>query len=891
MARGGQPARASATAVGRWPFVGRTSILDSIGEALGAGHTAAVLLYGQSGVGKTRLGNECADRAAAAGHPVARVSANRSLAQIPLGALVALLAPGRAGEADPSGITDDFVKLYGYARRVISALGDGRRLVLLVDDLPALDSLSVALLAQLVEAGAVLLLATVRDGEAVPDAFLGLWSGDRALRVDVPLLRRGECHALLGAVLGGTVSASCVAGLYRASRGNALHLRELVLGARADGSLAAVNGAWRLTRPPAATVALRDLLTIRLETVTDPAERAVLERLALCHPLAVDEFPDEADRRSLARLDEIGLVRLDESGGRMVAELSHPQYAEVVRGGLSRLRARALLLEQAELADRRPGGNVDALRVASWRLAATGTADPGLLLRAARLARMAHDFPAVQRLAGAAAGAATTMSGGAELLLLLGEAQGELGQPDEALSTLTRAAGLPAAPPVAARLAVARAMILGYHCGRPDDALAVLRAARRALPGQDEVLAYAAAGLFGDADETAAALAELDSVGPRAGRGTDWAMAVVPALATAGRTDEAVAVAADAVAEWHGPGRGAARHASEPLMAQALALSEDGRLDEAVAAARRALAQALDDGLDRSACAAGSRLAGVYLLAGRPRSAFRLYRDVVSGARSYGLDSQRQLALCGLTVAAAWLGDVAAARAAWTELPPAAGPAGAWRVVADAWLSAAEGDLRTAIGLLEAGGDEARRRGQSTVAAALWHDVARLGRPDRAAPHLVELAAAGRSPLVTARAAHATARVERDVAGLVETVNAFDGMGAVLFAAEVAADAARTARAAGSPRKAAALLARATALSRRCEGACTPALLAAGSVEPLTAREREIAMMAAAGLPSRDIAERLVLSVRTVDNHLRAGYQKLGVSSRVELRAALQLAK
>jgi DNA-binding CsgD family transcriptional regulator len=38
--------------------------------------------------------------------------------------------------------------------------------------------------------------------------------------------------------------------------------------------------------------------------------------------------------------------------------------------------------------------------------------------------------------------------------------------------------------------------------------------------------------------------------------------------------------------------------------------------------------------------------------------------------------------------------------------------------------------------------------------------------------------------------------------------------------------------------------------------------------------------MAAAGTASREIAERLFLSVRTVDNHLQRVYSKLGVVSR-----------
>jgi DNA-binding CsgD family transcriptional regulator len=57
---------------------------------------------------------------------------------------------------------------------------------------------------------------------------------------------------------------------------------------------------------------------------------------------------------------------------------------------------------------------------------------------------------------------------------------------------------------------------------------------------------------------------------------------------------------------------------------------------------------------------------------------------------------------------------------------------------------------------------------------------------------------------------------------------------------------------------------------------------------PLTDREREIAALAADGRPSREIAARLYLSVRTVDNHLGRIYDKLGVSSRAELAASLE---
>jgi DNA-binding NarL/FixJ family response regulator len=55
----------------------------------------------------------------------------------------------------------------------------------------------------------------------------------------------------------------------------------------------------------------------------------------------------------------------------------------------------------------------------------------------------------------------------------------------------------------------------------------------------------------------------------------------------------------------------------------------------------------------------------------------------------------------------------------------------------------------------------------------------------------------------------------------------------------------------------------------------------------LTNREREIATLAARGLTSRDIAEQLSLSTRTVDNHLQNAFGKLGVTGRHELDAAL----
>jgi DNA-binding NarL/FixJ family response regulator len=59
---------------------------------------------------------------------------------------------------------------------------------------------------------------------------------------------------------------------------------------------------------------------------------------------------------------------------------------------------------------------------------------------------------------------------------------------------------------------------------------------------------------------------------------------------------------------------------------------------------------------------------------------------------------------------------------------------------------------------------------------------------------------------------------------------------------------------------------------------------------PLTAREQEIAALAGGGYRTREIAERLFLSPRTVDAHLAHIYRKLNVTSRTAMAVILSRA-
>lgn len=59
-------------------------------------------------------------------------------------------------------------------------------------------------------------------------------------------------------------------------------------------------------------------------------------------------------------------------------------------------------------------------------------------------------------------------------------------------------------------------------------------------------------------------------------------------------------------------------------------------------------------------------------------------------------------------------------------------------------------------------------------------------------------------------------------------------------------------------------------------------------VEPLTSREQEVWQLVAQGLRNNEIAERLHISVKTVESHLTRLYGKLGIQSRAEAIAIAQ---
>jgi DNA-binding NarL/FixJ family response regulator len=207
---------------------------------------------------------------------------------------------------------------------------------------------------------------------------------------------------------------------------------------------------------------------------------------------------------------------------------------------------------------------------------------------------------------------------------------------------------------------------------------------------------------------------------------------------------------------------------------------------------------------------------------------------------------------------------------------------------ARAWTAAAAGDLPTARAYLEEAADFGQEVGHLLGAASALHGLARLGQARQVASRLESLAAQMDGEFVRARAAYVNAVAVRDRQALGEVSDAFEGLGAILYAAEASVEAAAALRRNGHPRHAAADEHRAAQLLSRCEGATTPVVKTITARARLTPGELDAAVQAAAGRSNKQIAADGHNSVRTVESHLQRVYEKLGITSRHELADALR---
>ncbi|CAN5547907.1 LuxR family transcriptional regulator [soil metagenome] len=863
-----------------WPLARRQPELDGFARALDDPAKTAVVLYGPAGVGKSRLADTFLARAATTGRLTARVMASQAAALLPLGALAPVLPHDLGSSATPT-------ELFERTRTEFLSMGGGERLVLMVDDAHLLDTSSAVLLTQLLAAGAVFVVATIRQGEALPDAVASWWRTEGAVRLDIEDLDREAIEEVLTLALGGVIGPDTVRRLHQASGGNPLLLRELVLQAVGVGLLSDDSGTWRLSGDVPPSRRLTDILATRLGALDDGARR-ILDQLAVCAPLGPAEITGDVGLDELEALERDGLVQVLVDGLRHQLVLAHPLYGEALRADLTVLRRRAILLAAADrieaLGARR---REDARRVATWRLDAGGTPDPDLLLQAARVARYSHDFAQVERLAKVLRRLAPT----AESAVLLGEALYELGNFDDSEAVL--AAPVPDDTPGAmlVQRATLRTKNLQWGLCNWNAALQVIQDAKAELGPefQDDLIAEeGAVWMFGSLPQKA--LDVMAPIQPHTAR-TRVLLALIrgQALASVGRTAEGIEAAAEGFREHTAlPDPLALAHPGTHVVNQSFSLVEAGRFAEGEEVARLGYDVAVADNIPVAQIWFALMLAKSCTQRGRITEARRWFQEGASTARLHGFLGPERIAASGLASAHAVLGDVAAASAAIARADslPEFEFLRFDQPIGRAWTAWAEGDPERARTLLVTAAQEAVEYHSVGAAAWLWHEAARLGAKG-IAPHLAALAELSDSPVTAVRAEHVRALEAGDADGLAAISSRFEELDMLLLAAEAASAAADAHRRNGQQRLGTNLANRALQLAARCPDARTPGLVSSDAAVPLSGREREIAELAGQGVSSQDIADRLFLSIRTVNNHLQNAYTKLGVNKREQLAEAL----
>ena len=842
-----------------WPLTGRDEELRRVAAAIRSG-AVGIVVAGPAGVGKTRLAREALAVAGGRGATVVWAHGSTAARPFPLGAFAGLLDVPAGDAAETIG-------------RALDALARQQPLVLAVDDAHLLDEHSAIVLHRVVVRRLAPALVTLRTGEPAPDTVTSLWKDDHLPRLDLAPLDAAETTGLVARVLGGPVESASARRLWTLTQGSPLFLRHLLAGEVTAGRFTPASGIWRWTSAPAISPGLAGLLERQIGGLA-PGVQDVVDLVALAEPVAVPTLYALTFPADLEEAEDRGLVRTDG----LVARLAHPLYGEVRRSAMGTLRARRLRGQVAQTLDAAP----DPIPRAVLTLDSDLPPDPALFLRAAEAATRMYDLPLAERLARAAAA-----TGDPVARLVHASVLSWLSRGDEAEAIFTDLAESAPDAGTRALIHLHRTGNLLWTLARPDDARQALAAAEATGAAPLHVagmsLALAAAGV-----ELSAVLARGREL-LRAELPDDLARilvasAVSAAAAVTGQPallDEAAVVGgltADRVPTVI-PGFGLAdlqvlghRLAGTPVRAE----DQARRMQDASA------------DLPGPARLMGLVVAGHAALAGgRVRDALLLLREAWAGLADSGHEFRfRCRTLLATTLAQAGQ----AAQAAPLLAGIRAGGHPAYRLYAPddllalAWGAAAEGSTTESLGRAVAAADLARETGALTYEVLAWQTAVQFGDATAALPRLTALAELG--PRAEVTRTHARAWADQDGEALLEAADAWARLGDLVAAGDAAAQAADVHRRQGRQGSALSAAARAEKLAGR-SGARTPALATADRPLPLTVREREIAALAARGLSNKDIAERLTVSVRTVEGHLYRAGVKLGVSERTALADVL----
>ena len=867
-----------------WPLVGRDGLIELVLGHLADPACDGVYLVGEPGVGTTRVLDEVLGRLQADGRRYNRVVATQASQDVPFGAL----APVIPGELRPGGAPLDPLELFDRLRFLIGVTRHPTdRFVCGIDDVRWLDDTSVGLLTQLLGGGLATVLATVRPDDPFGDALQTIERSWSIRRVAVPRLDDDDTVALVDAALSEAVDGTTARTLVAASLGNPGHLAELVEGSLASGALTAVLGMWTLRDRPTVTPRLAALLDQALAGLSDD-ERELVELISLAEPVAIDALAAAGLVDGAVDLERRGLVTTA-PGRPATVHLTQPLLAAQLRQRMSPLKRRAMVPRAIELVEARPVPD-DDLRLALWKVECGLEVGVQQLERAAALARGRMDFESTGLLAGAAAALEPTLTS----VLLHAEALHDLCHFAEAEQVLRAADSLVADDLGRLRVAVLRhRMLLWGELDGDASATALEQAiAGMTVPIAIDMARTALANTYvfsGRPERVEQVRAQLTAGADLVDIAMHFPRTIAAAMS--GSLTAALDLGRAGIERRQTlPPEAPVGHRALSDLALGVVLIELGRFDEADDVLGRAYAEVVAQRIPQLHTWFALSRGRVALFAGRVGDARRWFVEARSVAEQSRFTTGLRIALTGLAVCAGHLGDVETARsaiAAADALPPDRGYLWPERTWGAAWAAFGQGEPARAIALLVDGADEAAARHEVLLEAELLFEAARFGAAAQVLPRLVAVAARVDGPLMAARLAFAEGAATGDARRLATAEKLFADLDARVAAAECAAELSRVLHDAGRVRDAQGAAARSAQHRAGLVAVMTPRLVQPATHPRLSAREHEIAGMAASGLASKVIAQRLGLSVRTVSNHLQNVYLKLGVSGRDDLADAL----
>ena len=866
-----------------WPLIGRLEEMQTIKVAISAPDLHGIVVCGAAGVGKSRIAREALSAVGSGKYECRWAVGTTSARTLPLGAF--------ASWAGTDG-SDRLQLVRGVIESLTSARA-GTQVVLGVDDVHLLDELSTFVLHQIVQRGAAKVVLTVRDGEPIPAAIREVWKDDQLDRLDLQPLSPDETAKLLSAALGGPVDPDAANRLWKLTRGNVLYLRNIVEQELADGRIQEQHGYWRWVGEPTLPRSLVELIESRFGALPAPVGD-VIDALAVGEPIELRALRRIASPEAVEEANTRGLIRLHNVDAGIEVRVAHPLYGE-----MRRMRTPATILRRlrgqvaTELA---ASDDSDELRVvvrrATLSLDSDLEPDGELLLKAARGAVWLADLRLAERLAAAAIRAGT----GPDAYFIRAHALSWLFSGSEAESLLAEISSDQLIEDDRARFAYLRASNALWALVEPARAKSIIDDAALTTPphARSWIDAFLTMYWFAldqpDAATQASKSLVLEQLPAVVGAETAWALAAI--AADAGRTTEAVAIADAGYSA-------ASRSFDSPHMrfniadAHVSALLLSGRIADALEVAEHVRQEAAD--LPGAAHFIGAAVAGRAALgAGRLDTACRLLEQAAGAlsASSQGTGWRYRYRVPRAT-ALAMRGSTGEAAADVAELDTLRRPFRSLayeRSLARAWTAAGQGAVSEAITMVLSAAEMAATQGQFAAEVMCLQTATQFG--DRScASRLRELESIVEGPRAVLASRFAAALRDSEAPELAAASDDFERMGDLVAAVDAAAHAAIAYRRQGHRGSALGCSTRADALARQCGGVSTPVQMQASERVPLTAREREIAILIGAGLSSRAVAERLHLSARTVEGHIYHAMTKTGTTNRDELAALLRRKK